>query len=156
MKEEMIQQVQNLAVEEFTRAGWKGDRLLPHVLNKVYATAVGPKEATVRADVVHASEIVWLNAVYWSEGRNVAATCYAFLASTADKEVVISKVERFLADVEKAIAGSYAVKLLHPLTPGQALEGEVLPPESELMSRGRQLLDDIARETRAIENIARR
>jgi len=156
MKEEMIQQVQNLAVEEFTRAGWKGDRLLPHVLNKVYATAVGPKEATVRADVVHASEMNWLNAVYWSEGRNVAATCYAFLASTADKEVVISKVERFLADVERAIAGTYAVKLLHPVPLVAANTFLGLPDMFNRGPRGRQLLDDIAKEIRAIENIARR
>lgn len=54
------------------------------------------------------------------------------------------------------IGSSYAARLLHPVQPGRVLEGEVLPPESELMSRGRQLLDDIAKEIRAIENIARR
>lgn len=156
MEEEMKLQVQSVAVEAFTRAGWKGDRLLPHVLNKVYATAVGPKEATVRAYLGQASDLVWLNGQYWSEGRNVLATCHAFIPSTADEVEIISKVETFLADVELAISGTYAVRLLHPHIPGQALEGEVLPPESELMSRGRQLLDDIARETRAIENIARR
>ena len=47
-------------------------------------------------------------------------------------------------------------RLLHPVQPGRVLEGEVLPPESELMSRGRKLLDDIAKEIRAIGNIARR
>ena len=44
MKEEMIQQVQNLAVEEFTRAGWKGDRLLPHVLNKLLVSSSAGEE----------------------------------------------------------------------------------------------------------------
>ena len=38
----------------------------------------------------------------------------------------------------------------------KVLEGEVLPPESELISRGRQLLDDIRKEIRAIESIGRR
>ena len=62
----------------------------------------------------------------------------------------------YLVDAQMRIGSSYAARLLHPVQPGRVLEGEVLPPESELMSRGRQLLDDIARETRAIENIARR
>lgn len=73
-----------------------------------------------------------------------------------DPELVGLKIDAYLVDVQMRIGSSYAARLLHPVQPGRVLEGEVLPPESELMSRGRKLLDDIAKEIRAIGNIARR
>ncbi len=118
----MEQQLQAIAVEEITRAGWTPDRLLPHVLVKDYATAVGLKGAVVRADEMKSEGKIWLNGSYWSEGNNALSACFAFIPVSADKDAVITQVKAFLAEVDQRIAGTYAVKLLngrkeHAVTP---------------------------------------
>lgn len=155
MNEQKVEQIQATAVEQLVQAGWTSDRLLPHHLTKLYATAVGPKQAVIRVEAVYSNNLVWVTGEYCSEGRNALGACFAFIASEAGPECISKKVEMFLANVEHSIAGTYAVRLLHPVEPDVVLEGEVLPPESDLMRRGRELLADIARETRAIEAIGR-
>jgi hypothetical protein len=155
MKEQMKQQVLAIIVGKMIDAGWKELGAAPKVMNKYFATAVGRKEAQIRIDE-GSEEKWWVNGWYWSEGNNVLAAMDLYIASDMDPVLVALKVDAYLVDAQMRIGSSYAARLLHPVQPGRVLEGEVLPPESELMSRGRQLLDDIARETRAIENIARR
>ena len=153
MKEEMKQQVLATIVERMTVSGWKRMDTVSRVLNKFYATAVGRKEAHIRIDD-GSDEKFWVNGWYWTEGNNALASGDLFIPSDMDLELVALKVDAYLVNAEMRIGSSYAARLLHPVLPGAVLEGEVLPPESELMSRGRRLLDDIARETRAIEKIA--
>ena len=155
MKEQMKQQVLAIIVGKMIDAGWKELGAAPKVMNKSFATAVGRKEAQIRIDE-GSEEKWWVNGWYWGEGNNVLAAMDLYIPSDMDPELVALKVDAYLVDAQMRIGSSYAARLLHPVQPGRVLEGEVLPPESELMSRGRQLLDDIARETRAIENIARR
>lgn len=155
MKEQMKQQVLAIIVGKMINAGWAELGTAPQVMNKFFATAVGRKEAQIRIDK-GSSETWWVNGWYWSEGNNVLAAMDLYIPSDMDPELVALKVDAYLVDAQMRIGSSYAARLLHPVQPGRVLEGEVLPPESELMSRGRQLLDDIAKEIRAIENIARR
>lgn len=155
MKEQLKQQVLAIIVGKMIDAGWKVLGTAPKVMNKFFATAVGQKEAQIRIDE-GSEEKWWVNGWYWSEGNNVLAAMDIYIPSDMDPELVGLKVDAYLVDAEMRIGSSYAARLLHPVQPGKVLEGEVLPPESELMSRGRKLLDDIAKEIRAIENIARR
>ena len=155
MKDELKQQVLAIIVGKMIDAGWKELGTAPQVMNKFFATAVGRKEAQIRVDA-GSNDQWWVNGAYWSEGNNVLAARDIWIPFDLDQKVVALKIDAYLVEAEMKIGSSYAARLLHPVLPGQVLEGEVLPPESELMSRGRQLLDDIARETRAIENIARR
>ncbi|BBN90741.1 hypothetical protein [Azospira sp. I09] len=155
MKEQLKQQVLAIIVGKMIDAGWTVLGTAPKVMNKFFATAVGPKEAQIRIDE-GSEEKWWVNGWYWSEGNNVLAAMDIYIPSDMDPELVALKVDAYLVDAEMRIGSSYAARLLHPVQPGKVLEGEVLPPESELMSRGRQLLDDIASEIRAIENIGRR
>ncbi|TXT24379.1 MAG: hypothetical protein FD131_4976, partial [Rhodocyclaceae bacterium] len=122
---------------------------------KFFATAVGPKEAQIRVDISSSGKF-WVNGWYLSEGNNALAARDVYIPFDMDQKRVALIIDGYLVDAEMRIGSSYAARLLHPVQPGKVLEGEVLPPESELMSRGRQLLDDIASEIRAIENIARR
>ena len=155
MKEQMKQQVLAIIVGKMTDAGWKQMDTVSRVLNKFYATAVGRKEAQIRIDD-GSDDKFWVNGWYWTEGINALAARDLFIPSDMDPQLVDLKIDAYLVDVEMQIGSSYAARLLHPVPPGAVLEGEVLPPESDLMSRGRQLLGDIAKEIRAIENIARR
>ena len=106
------QRVQRFVVEELTRLGWVSDRLLPEVLSKAYATAVGPRSATIRADPVVDDECVVLSGAYWSEGRNALDPCITSIPSCADRESVVDAVMQFLAETERTIVGTYAAKLL--------------------------------------------
>lgn len=155
MKEQMKLQVLATIVGKMIDAGWAELGTAPQVMNKYFATAVGRKEAQIRIDE-GSEEKWWVNGWYWSEGNNVLAAMDLYIPSDMDPELVGLKVDAYLVDAQMRIGSSYAARLLHPIYSGTALEGEVLPPESELMSRGRKLLDDIAKEIRAIENIARR
>jgi hypothetical protein len=155
MEEQMKQQVLAIIVGKMIDAGWKRMDTVSRVLNKFYATAVGRKEAQIRIDD-GSNENLWVNGWYWTEGNNALAAGDLFIPFDMDQELVALKIGAYLVDAEMRIGSSYAARLLHPVQLGKVLEGEVLPPESELMSRGRQLLDDIASEIRAIENIGRR
>ena len=153
MKEQMKQQVLAIIVGKMIDAGWKVLGTAPQVMNKFFATAVGTKEAQIRVDISSSGKF-WVNGWYVSEGNNVLAARDLFIPSDMDPQLVGLKIDAYLVDVEMQIGSSYAARLLHPVQSGKVLEGEVLPPESELMSRGRKLLDDIASEIRAIEFIA--
>lgn len=155
MNEQKKQKVLAIIVGKMIDAGWKRMDTVSQVLNKFYATAVGRKEAQIRIDD-GSNENLWVNGWYWTEGNNALAAGDLFIPLDTDQELVALKIDAYLVDAEMRIGSSYAARLLHPVPKGQVLEGEVLPPESELMSRGRQLLDDIASEIRAIENIGRR
>lgn len=155
MEEQMKQQVLAIIIGKMIDAGWKRMDTVSRVLNKFYATAVGRKEAQIRIDDGSNANL-WVNGWYWTEGNNALAAGDLFIPFDTDQKLVALKIDTYLVDAEMRIGSSYAARLLHPVLPGKVLEGEVLPPESELMSRGRQLLDDIASEIRAIENIGRR
>lgn len=155
MEEQMKQQVLAIIIGKMIDAGWKRMDTVSRVLNKFYATAVGRKEAQIRIDDGSNANL-WVNGWYWTEGNNALAAGDLFIPFDMDQKLVALKIDTYLVDAEMRIGSSYAARLLHPVLPEKVLEGEVLPPESELMSRGRQLLDDIASEIRAIENIGRR
>lgn len=114
MKETKLHHFQTVAIEAYVRAGWKQDRLLPHVLTKDYATAVGLKQATIRVDMLDVSSaaFLWLNGTYWSEGRNVLEPHTRLIPACLDHRLLHHKVAEYLIWLEHAIQESYAVKIL--------------------------------------------
>ena len=126
-KDALKQQVLSIIVGKLTDAGWKEIGTAPQVMNKRYATAVGCKEAQIRIDQ-GSNDKWWVNGWYWSEGNNVLAALDLFIPSVMGPALVALNIDAYLVDVEMRIGYSYAARLLHPVQPGKALEGEVLPP----------------------------
>ncbi len=92
--------------------GWKIDRILTNVATKDHDTAVGPKQASVRIKFDAECSQYWLNAEYYSEGRNALAGCIACFPATADDATVEAHVDAFVASATKMIGGTYAARLL--------------------------------------------
>jgi len=123
-------QIRAAAIERLVRQGWTPDRLLPDVLVKRYATAAGARQAVIRVEArngfdsanarIRLPELaIWLTGEYWSEGRNALDACFSLVGAHASPEVILRKVDDYLGDVERRIAGSYAARLLHPVQPEQ-------------------------------------
>ena len=92
--------------------GWESDRLLRHVTTKTFETAAGFKPATLRMDLVSDENVYWLTGCYFSEGRNILTSVYAFISVVEEPEYVVAAVEKVLAQAEKLISETYAVRLL--------------------------------------------
>lgn len=109
----MTTDIQAVAIARLKVLGWDFDRIVTTAATKDYNTAVGVKAAIVR--IRRDSELPqhWLNAEYQSEGSNAVANCIGFLPDAIGAELVEAKVDHFIASVERAIANTYAVRLLN-------------------------------------------
>ncbi|ART57116.1 hypothetical protein CBP36_19625 (plasmid) [Acidovorax carolinensis] len=85
---------------------------------KTYASAVGPKEAHSFLERFGDGSFI-LKAEMLSEGRNCLALCYSIIPKDADAEKIKQCVASFANEVDQAVAGSYAVRLLVSKTRNQ-------------------------------------
>ncbi|OUL97941.1 hypothetical protein [Variovorax sp. JS1663] len=90
--------------------GWNLDRVRVDVASKDYETAAGGRTAFVYCRQNRDGDHV-LTGDYWSEGRNVLSTCWALFRPGADEATIASEIERFAAEAEKTIAGTYAMRI---------------------------------------------
>lgn len=95
----------------FATSGWKVDADWQCTGTKPYETAVGPKEAIVYARVGREGGIV-IEGEYQSEGRNALSTCWGRVPDKAEESVQMAAVDRWIAEADKAVAGTYAARLL--------------------------------------------
>lgn len=83
----------------------------PHgAMCKVYETAVGPKQAVLR--LLLKPNRAWVQAQYFSEGRNVCESC-GFFVEIGDEPGLASALKTFNADVDRQVLQSYAARLYH-------------------------------------------
>lgn len=83
------------------------------VASKMFDTAVGPKQALAYLENYGPnSDNYLLTGSYQSEGRNALEATIVQIPKTADVAAVVPLAERFSAKAEKAIADTYAAKLL--------------------------------------------
>ena len=92
--------------------GWYTDRILKNWVAKEYDSAVGPKRASLRVTFDAENNQFFLNCEFTSAGEDVLAGCLAVIPATATAAEVEAAVDAHIARAEKAIAGSYAVRLL--------------------------------------------
>ncbi len=78
---------------------------------KVYATAVGPKEAHVYLRLRKDQPTAILTGTYCSEGWNALSTCWRELPLERP-ETLEDAVRSFAAEVDRCVAQTYAVRLL--------------------------------------------
>jgi len=95
-----------------THHGWASDRLRKTVAYKDYESAVGLKRAVVWITYDAECKQFWMHGEFTSAGEDVLATCYSCISAAADQNTVSNAVDSFVADAERRIAGSYAVRLL--------------------------------------------
>ncbi|HDR9105462.1 TPA: hypothetical protein QDB04_002303 [Burkholderia vietnamiensis] len=105
--------VETWVVEQLAAYGWALYTVssLP-AGTREYATAVGLKQASVWLSKSSEYERYYLTAHYESEGRNAAASCFAFIPMAASEDEVATAVDTFIASVDKAISETYAARLL--------------------------------------------
>lgn len=109
----MTQNLQELMVRHLTEChGWTPDRLLSTVTTKDFDTAAGTRQATIRCTFDPLYKQYWLNGEYLSEGRNALSSCIVCVPLAADPQAALVAVDVFVADVDKAIGETYAVRLL--------------------------------------------
>lgn len=102
-----------LASRLCAKHGWTVDGAAPTVVSREYPTAVGMKLAVVRSVVPdNGLAQIWLKAEYQSEGRNALAGCAVYISQDADLTTIYSHVDEFVAQVDAAVAETYAARLL--------------------------------------------
>ena len=102
--------------------GWTNDPILKNLATKEYDSIVGEKKATLwfSFDAVNVQYL--LKGTFVSAGEDVLAGHIACIPGDADQPTIEQHVDAYIAAVEKAIAGSYAVRLLNlPDTDGSGL-----------------------------------
>lgn len=98
------------------------------IAQKTYDTAVGPKTAFVYLSrSAEDDPNRTLQGDYWSEGRNILEPQCVLLPKSADAPELQRLVEKFAAQADKTVSGSYAARLIQaassrytksePLTP---------------------------------------
>lgn len=92
--------------------GWYTDRILKNWVGKEYDSAVGPKRAQLWLSFDAEYNQFFLKGEFTSAGENVLATCLSVIPGTATAAQVEAAVDAHIVQAEKAIAGSYAVRLL--------------------------------------------
>lgn len=92
--------------------GWK-DNDGTALARKSYQTAVGNKEVLAYlADYGNNSDNFLLTGEYWSEGRNCLSTVLIAVPKSAALETIPELVMQFAMETDKAVAGTYAARLL--------------------------------------------
>lgn len=98
--------------------GWYTDRIVKNWVGKEYDSAVGLKRAQLWTTLDAEYNQIFLKGEFTSAGENVLATCLGIIPGTATAEEVDAAVDAYIVNAEKAIAGSYAVRLLPWKAPG--------------------------------------
>lgn len=83
---------------------------------KVFATAVGPKEAHAYLRLAASEPRANLSGEYWSEGRNVLSTC-THAVPLDDEAALIGAVNAFALEADRQVKESYAARLLRFTAP---------------------------------------
>lgn len=97
--------------------GWNTKELSPyHSATKVYATAVGPKEAHAYVRFASDRPTACLSGEYWSEGRNTLSTCSQAIPLEPIEALEVA-VQAFSNEVDRKVADTYAMRLVRPVTP---------------------------------------
>lgn len=82
------------------------------IASKTYQTAVGPKCAhAYLVDFGANAESRILTGDYQSEGRNCLSTTFVFIPKTVGVNDLPSLVAKFAAEVDAAVADTYAMRL---------------------------------------------
>lgn len=96
---------------ELVAAGWKA-LPGPALASKEFATAVGPREALAWLSGGNDDSDGWLAGQYWSEGRNALSLCGTVIPVSAGSRDIRERARRFAAEVDAAVAETYAARLL--------------------------------------------
>lgn len=109
-----IKEIREIAAEQLANHGWTpwtgpNDYV---VATKPVQTAAG--ERSVTAWLIPGDEYTHaiMKAEYTSEGRNALATEWHPISDAANRDQICAIVDKYVADVEQVIAGTYAVRLL--------------------------------------------
>lgn len=109
--------VVDLVTAALTAAGWvesRGPFPVTRAWVRTCDTAVGEKEAHAYLSRGASADSRWtLEGCYWSEGRNVLEASVVLISGAADDGLVQELSRQFVAYSDRAIAQSYAVRLLH-------------------------------------------
>jgi hypothetical protein len=96
-----------------TAHGFTPDRIFPTFASKDFMTAVGWKTAVIRVVVPdNGLNQIWLMGEYQSEGKNALVGCMAIMPQDADEATLNAHIDKFSQDVDKAVAETYAGRLL--------------------------------------------
>lgn len=117
--------IQAQFVSAMLARGWYPDRVRIDVASKDFDTAAGGRTAVVYCRQNGSGDHV-LTGEYWSEGRNALATCWALFRPHTDEAAMSAAIDRFAAEVEQAIARTYAkrIKALLEAPEEQASSGD--------------------------------
>jgi hypothetical protein len=123
-----IQELRADIVAQLAAAGWTPIEGGTAIANKIYPTAVGPKEAQVYLADFGAQEVnLVLQGQYYSEGRNILAADSVLIPKAADCELVRRLADQFAAAAEASVLDSYAARLFQrreACAAGTETEGE--------------------------------
>lgn len=90
------------------KAGWHSDRILKNFVTRMY----GPNHATIWICVDVKTPAYWLNATYVSEGSNALGASHVAFAPLPSESEIAAKLSPFLADAERKINGTFAMRFL--------------------------------------------
>lgn len=99
-------EVANLAMATLAERGWAIERRLKNVATRTY----GPNGASIRIELDSEFQRYWLHANYWTEGSNILEATIDFFPAGMSADYQASKVIDYLAQVEKKINGSFAMR----------------------------------------------
>ncbi|CAN7385567.1 hypothetical protein [Variovorax sp. LjRoot178] len=102
--------IQAQFLQTLVARGWYPDRVRADVASKDFDTAAGGRTAVVHCRLNKDGDHV-LAGDYQSEGRNALSTCWAMFRPETDEATISAEIERFAAEVEKAIGETYAVRI---------------------------------------------
>ncbi|ABM97091.1 hypothetical protein [Methylibium petroleiphilum] len=93
--------------------GWTEKAGRDDFVAKHFETAVGVKAASAWCwpgdDGRH-----WIGGSYYSEGRDVLASCGVCIFANADDASIAAAAERFLGLAQREVEGTYAMRLMRP------------------------------------------
>ncbi len=106
----MSEKFKQIITERLVALGWTAADGTA-VARKTFETAVGLKEALAYVAI---GDQACLSGEYQSEGRNALAQCLRLIPRSTELAVVEDIAGQFAADVDIAVAGTYAARLHRP------------------------------------------
>lgn len=103
--------IANAIMDKIVQQGWEIDRIIRYVATRMYGTAVGSKQASVRLSFDKEFHQYWLRAEYWSEGRNALSTCFATIPVDAADALIDAELRKFFKQVNDTVSQTYAARL---------------------------------------------
>lgn len=115
MNPEILERV----MQRMAQQGWQIDPVWGCLATKDFATAVGPKQASVWLTDDREFPRYWLHGSYYSEGRDALAACYGIIPAIAEMADIDALVDQFLTDVAHTVGSTYAARLLRYASPAE-------------------------------------